>query len=186
MLYSGNIFLISFAASFLCSSKFIVKYCGKYVNIEKNKEEVEADRKLFYVGLTRAKNKLKIIVPGVNESIFVKEMFGGNLKSENINVISKTQNNINYPFKFISQDNEKIQAEKSICKNNLVNIEDLKIGTKVAHMNPISNGKKSDVEYKGIVSNIEGNKIEIDFDKLEKKTYLLKYLLDNNLIKIIK
>ncbi|NRT88964.1 ATP-dependent helicase [Clostridium beijerinckii] len=157
----------------------------KKTNIEKNKEEVEADRKLFYVGLTRAKNKLKIIVPGVNESIFVKEMFGGDLKSENINVISKTQKNINYPVELVSKSNEKIQNEKNICKNNLVNIEELKVGTKVIHTNPVLNGKKNDLEYKGIISNIEENKIEIDFDCLGKRTYLLNYIIDNNLIKII-
>lgn len=158
----------------------------KKTNIEKNKEEVEADRKLFYVGLTRAKNKLKIIVPGVNESIFVKEMFGGDLKSENINVISKTQKNINYPFELVLKGNEKIQNEKNICKSNLVNIEELKVGTKVIHTNPVSNGKKNELEYKGIISNVEENKIEIDFDCLGKRTYLLNYIIENNLIKIIK
>lgn len=156
----------------------------KKTNLEKNKEEVEADRKLFYVGLTRAKYKLKIMVPGVNESIFVKEMFGVNLKSENISVISKTQKNINYPFE-LQQDVIQMKKEK-INYNNRINIDDLKIGIRVAHMNPISNGKKSDIEYKGVVSNIEENKIEIDFDCLGKRTYLLNYIIENNLIKIIK
>uniref|UniRef100_UPI002FD8924B 3'-5' exonuclease n=1 Tax=Clostridium beijerinckii TaxID=1520 RepID=UPI002FD8924B len=155
-------------------------------NIEKNKEEVEADRKLFYVGLTRAKNKLKIIVPGVNESIFIKEIFGGDLKSENINVISKIQKNINYPFELVSTSNEKIQNEKNICKNNFINIEELKVGTRVIHTNPVSNGKKNDVEYKGIISSIEENKIEIDFCCLGKRIYLLNYIIENNLIKILK
>lgn len=154
-------------------------------NMEKNKKAVESDRKLFYVGLTRAKDKLKILVPGSNGSIFVQEMFEGNFKNEYINIISKTQKNFNYPVICLNNKENVENNEVSIYENSFINIENLKVGVKVVHMNPVSNQKKKDMQYEGIITNIKENKIEIEFDELGKRTYLLKYLLDKNLIKVI-
>lgn len=155
-------------------------------NMERNKEAVEADRKLFYVGLTRAKDKLKILVPASNGSMFVKEMFGGNLKNEYINIISKTQKNFNYPVILLNNEEKVKNNGVNIYENSIINVEDLQVGVRVLHMNPISNEKKKDIRYEGVVTTIKENKIEIDFELMGKKTYLLKHLIKNNLIEIIK
>ena len=51
-----------------------------YVNKEKDYYPYEEERRLFYVALTRTKNRVYIITPKINKSIFVKEL----LKNKNI------------------------------------------------------------------------------------------------------
>ena len=46
----------------------------KYVNNTKNYYPYEEERRLFYVALTRTKNRVYIISPIKNESIFIKEI----------------------------------------------------------------------------------------------------------------
>ena len=58
----------------------------KYVNNTKDYYPYEEERRLFYVALTRAKEKCYLITPYVNESIFVKELIR---YKKNIKVIKK-------------------------------------------------------------------------------------------------
>ncbi|MDD4780080.1 MAG: ATP-dependent helicase [Tissierellia bacterium] len=56
-------------------------------NISKEEYDkiLEEERRIFYVGMTRAKNELNIIVPGVN-SLFVNELINVNKKSVDVNI----------------------------------------------------------------------------------------------------
>ncbi len=58
----------------------------KYVNNTKDYYPYEEERRLFYVALTRTKEKCYLITPYVNESIFVKELLHN---KKNIKVIKK-------------------------------------------------------------------------------------------------
>jgi DNA helicase-4 len=55
-----------------------------YVNNEKDYYPYEEERRLFYVALTRTKNRVYIITPENNKSIFVNEL----LKNKNIKKIN--------------------------------------------------------------------------------------------------
>lgn len=57
----------------------------KYVNNTKDYYPYEEERRLFYVALTRTKNKTYIISPYKNESIFIKEIS----KYKNVQIIKK-------------------------------------------------------------------------------------------------
>jgi len=57
----------------------------KYVNNTKDYYPYEEERRLFYVALTRTKNKTYIISPYKNESIFIKEIS----KYPNVQIIKK-------------------------------------------------------------------------------------------------
>ncbi len=57
----------------------------KYVNNTKDYYPYEEERRLFYVALTRTKNKTYIISPYQKESIFIKEIS----KYKNIQIIKK-------------------------------------------------------------------------------------------------
>ena len=59
----------------------------KYVLNEKNSYPYEEERRLFYVALTRTKNKVYLLVNKNNQSIFVKELIKNN--SNNIQIINE-------------------------------------------------------------------------------------------------
>jgi DNA helicase-2/ATP-dependent DNA helicase PcrA len=52
---------------------------------EKYEEMLEEERRIFYVGMTRAKSTLNIIVPGI-PSVFVNELVYANKKIQNVNM----------------------------------------------------------------------------------------------------
>lgn len=52
----------------------------KYVNNNKDMYPYEEERRLFYVGLTRSKNEVYLLVDKKRPSIFVKELIGDNKK----------------------------------------------------------------------------------------------------------
>ena len=77
---------------------------------------------------------------------------------------------------------------KSKVENKIKNgdsIYNFKVGEKVIHKNPIPNGSGRYVAYKGVISNIEKDRIEIDFERLGKRIYSLKHLIEKNLIEVV-
>ena len=63
----------------------------KYVNNTKDIYPYEEERRLFYVALTRTKNKVYIISPTKNESIFIKEI---KKDTKNVSLISTNINDL--------------------------------------------------------------------------------------------
>lgn len=74
-LEANNIILINLEDNLLgFPSKIKDEKILKYVNNTKNHYPYEEERRLFYVALTRTKNRVYIISPLKNESIFIKEI----------------------------------------------------------------------------------------------------------------
>ena len=74
-LESDNVILINVEAKLLgLPTKIKDEKILKYVNKTKDYYPYEEERRLFYVALTRTKNKIYIISPYKNESIFTKEI----------------------------------------------------------------------------------------------------------------
>ena len=74
-LESENVFLVNVSSS---NNGFPNKYVDhnilKYVNNYREYYPYEEERRLFYVALTRCKNKVYLFVPIHKESIFIKEI----------------------------------------------------------------------------------------------------------------
>ena len=74
-LESENVFLVNVSSS---NNGFPNKYIDhsilKYVNNYKDYYPFEEERRLFYVALTRCKNRVYLFVPKYKESIFIKEI----------------------------------------------------------------------------------------------------------------
>ena len=74
-LEANNVILINLEDNILgFPSKIKDEKILKYVNNTKNYYPYEEERRLFYVALTRTKNRVYIISPIKNESIFIKEI----------------------------------------------------------------------------------------------------------------
>lgn len=145
-----------------------------------NEEEAEDDRRLFYVGITRAKEKLKILVPGQECSIFVDELLNKKINEEYLSICFKTTKTINYNMK-LKAEAERKQKQIENYENNLLNIDDLKEGAKVLH----KTAGKFMTPKKGIVIQIDGDKIQIELEGLGKKTYSLEILLRRDTLRIL-
>jgi DNA helicase-2/ATP-dependent DNA helicase PcrA len=53
----------------------------KNISADEYEKKLEEERRVFYVGMTRAKNKLNIVVPG-EPSLFVNELIEANKKKQ--------------------------------------------------------------------------------------------------------
>ena len=74
-LEADNIILINMEDNILgFPSKIKEEKILKYVNNTKDYYKYEEERRLFYVALTRTKNRVYIIAPKTNQSIFLKEI----------------------------------------------------------------------------------------------------------------
>ncbi len=85
-LEADNVILINITDNLIgLPTKLKQEYLLKYVNNTKDYYPYEEERRLFYVALTRTKNKTYIISPYKNESIFIKEIS----KYKNVQIIKK-------------------------------------------------------------------------------------------------
>ncbi len=154
----------------------------KKENKYSNNEKIQDDRRLFYVGVTRAKENLKILVPGQETSIFVDELIKEDIDKKYLTIRAKTTKTITYEMVKKKAINNKanIYSNKIIDKNdNLVLQHNFKVGDTVIHK--AVDGSKNRVA-KGIIKEIDGDKIKIDLEFYGIKVYSLKVLLRNKLI----
>lgn len=78
-LEANNIILINLEDNILgLPSKIKEEKILKYVNNTKNYYPYEEERRLFYVALTRTRNRVYMIVPKTNKSQFIKELYKDN------------------------------------------------------------------------------------------------------------
>ena len=136
----------------------------------------------FYVGVTRAKENLKILVSGQETSIFVNELLKEDIDKKYLTIRAKTTKTITYEMVKKKAINNKanIYSNKIIDKNdNLVLQHNFKVGDTVIHK--AVDGSKNRVA-KGIIKEIDGDKIKIDLEFYGIKVYSLKVLLRNKLI----
>ena len=78
-LEANNVILINLEDNILgLPSKIKEEKLLKYVNNTKNYYPYEEERRLFYVALTRTKNRVYMIVPKTNKSQFIKEIYKEN------------------------------------------------------------------------------------------------------------
>lgn len=154
----------------------------KKENKYSDNEGIQDDRRLFYVGVTRAKENLKILVPGKESSVFLDELLKDNIDKKYLTVKAKTAKTITYEMvkKKTINKKENYHSNRIINKNdNLVLQHNFKVGDEVIHK--AVDGSKNRVA-KGIIKEIDGDKIKIDLEYYGIKVYSLKVLLKNKLI----
>ena len=144
-------------------------------NIDSKKDEIEDDRRLFYVGITRAKETLKILIPGQNCSLFIDELLKENIDNSYLTINSKNNKTIIYEI----EDNNFIDKNKKQSSNNITEQISFSVGDRVIYKKA---GKEKNKSVKGIVKEIERDKIKIELEGYGLKMYSLKVLLENNLI----
>ena len=85
-LESDNVIIINLIDDYMgFPSKIKNERILRLVSNNSNKYPYSEERRLFYVGLTRTKNYVYLLVPNNNESIFIKELIS--YKSNNIEII---------------------------------------------------------------------------------------------------
>ena len=133
---------------------------------EKFSEGLEEERRLAYVGITRAKNQVWILY--ANSRIIHGQWFYS-LPSRFINELPEDttlkENSFNNETNFIQ--NSDMHFKKNAVEISLLNCEIIKKGTKVFHQK---------FGY-GIVKDIDGENAEVKFDKTDIKKVKKDYLL---------
>ena len=154
---------------------------------EKGKEGLEEERRLAYVGITRAKKHLCISCASSRQiygnwqnvipSRFIEELPEKEIIGADFNVINNTSNHFeDYEFNQDYNDNEKFRniinsgsSYNQINDQNRLNVDyssNLKIGEKVFH---IKFGT-------GSIIDIDDDKVEVNFDKAGIKKVIGSYL----------
>lgn len=147
-------------------------------------DEIEEDRRLFYVGTTRAKKKLYMLIPGQEPSIFIDELLEKELSSNYLTTKRISNKTICYDMKQ-EKENEKINNAIEQYNSELINLDNFKVGVKVIHERAFTLPRGVFFPEKGVISCINGDIIEIEYKDNTKKKYSLKALLHLDVIKII-
>ncbi|MDU6340440.1 MAG: ATP-dependent helicase [Clostridium sp.] len=146
--------------------------------------ELEDDRRLFYVAITRAKENLKILVPGIS-SIFVDEILESNNKDNYVKVINKTSNDSSFHLRQ-DRDNFRYEKEADKYERTLATYGDIRVGSKIALREYSSFGKFCDELKYGEISEINDDKVKIEFLKESAKIYSIKTLIEKKYIYLIR
>lgn len=131
-----------------------------------NIEEMEEAARLFYVGMTRARNHLELLTYNYRGGIHVKESrFVQNVRK----IIAPEENYQGTNQKKIAQPKSKPMLENAITDRS-----ELSIGLQIEHH----------LYGEGKIVSLQSDSIEIDFDSVGTKKFMLEFCLKHGYLRV--